>query len=164
MSTPQSLVNQLAQVEFFAGMALPELELLARHAHAADHDTDEYLLQRGRPASGFYLITSGRVSLELDAPRGRLAVQTLGAGDVLGISWLIPPHTWQFSARAVKPVSTIFFDTAEIRQRAERDVVLHDDLMTRFMQLMAKRLHATRIQLLDLYQPPAYQGGEQWSP
>ncbi|NND13592.1 MAG: Crp/Fnr family transcriptional regulator [Acidimicrobiia bacterium] len=162
MSTPGSLVDQLAATDFFSGMAENELELLARHAQATEHDAGVLILQRGRPASGFYLITEGRVALQLQTSRGALVVQTLGRGDVLGLSWLIAPRVWQFSAKALTPISSIHFETDALLEAAEQDVAIHDDLVSRFMGLLAKRLHSTRLQLLDLYQPAVYQGTDEW--
>ena len=47
---------------------------------------------------------TGRVAIEIPRPqRGAIVVATLGAGEVLGWSWLVPPYRWTFDARAVEP-------------------------------------------------------------
>ena len=63
---------------------------------------------RRRPADEFYLIRHGRVALELSAPgRGAVTVRDPRAGDILGLSWLIPPYRWTYDARALEPVRAI---------------------------------------------------------
>ena len=62
----------------------------------------QYLFHEGEPATEFFLIRHGKVALEIAAPgqrRHRLS-QTVGEGDIVGLSWLVPPYRWQFDARA----------------------------------------------------------------
>jgi CRP/FNR family transcriptional regulator, cyclic AMP receptor protein len=72
--------------------------------------TDELIFREGDPANRFYLILDGAIALETSTKeRGSVPVQTIGANDVLGWSWLFPPYYWQFDARAVKPTQSDFF-------------------------------------------------------
>ena len=49
-------------------------------------------LRPQRAADEFYVLRSGKVAVELDTPRrGPLVIETIVAGDVLGVSWLLPP-------------------------------------------------------------------------
>lgn len=146
------IFDLIAPTDFFSGMAPDEVRVLAGFGHIEDTDAGDYLIERGDPASGFRLITIGRVAIELATHARPHMIQTLGPGDVLGISWMIPPHTWQFSARALTPTRAVYLDTDRIREEADRDLLLHDDLVTRFLVVMAKRLQATRLRLLDVYQ------------
>jgi CRP-like cAMP-binding protein len=92
------------------------------------------------------------VAIELPIPaRPVLPIQTLGEGDVLGWSWLYPPHKWQFGARALEPTKAIVFDATRLRARCETDHELGYELMKRFAHVMTQRLTATRLQLLDVY-------------
>ena len=146
-----SVAPQLLDSAFFDGMSVEEADTLAQFASAETHEPGDVFFERGRPAAGFWLILEGRVALDLPTATKSHVIQTLGSGDVLGISWLVRPHTWQFTARAVTETRSIRFDTDRIKEEAGQDVELHDDLVTRFLGVMAKRLQATRVQLLDLY-------------
>ena len=43
-------------------------------------------------ASRFWLIQSGHVALDLHVPgQGRMKIDTIGMGEMLGWSWLFPP-------------------------------------------------------------------------
>ena len=67
------------------------------------------------------MIESGKVALEAHKPaNGATLVQTLGAGDVLGWSWLFPPFVWHFQARAIEPTSVIVLNGAHLLAFAER--------------------------------------------
>ncbi len=83
--------------------------------------------------------------------RPPLVLQTVGAGDILGWSWLIPPYHWMFDAVALEPTRTIALDGRCLRGKCEADRVLGYELLKRFAHIMEQRLQATRLQLLDLY-------------
>jgi hypothetical protein len=77
-------------------------------------------------------------------------VQTVGPGEVVGWSWVVPPHRWQFEARARDAVSGIVFDAAWLREQCESDHQLGYFLLQHLVTVLAGRLAATRLQLLDL--------------
>ena len=105
-------------------------------------------------ADRLHLIVDGDVSIGLHAPGGPPAVvQTLGSGDVLGLSWLIPPYRWAFDASAVTSARAITIDAAKLRAAMADDPVFGYAVLSRLLIAMADRLQATRFQLLDLYGP-----------
>jgi len=113
------------------------------------------LIAEGREADGCWLITSGRVALTTEVPgRGEVVLQTLGAGDVLGWSWLVPPQLWHLTATAIEPVTAVACDTVALRALAERDPALGYRLALGFFELLLARLQSTRARLLDLYGSP----------
>jgi CRP/FNR family cyclic AMP-dependent transcriptional regulator len=113
------------------------------------------LIAEGRHADGCWLITSGRVALTTEVPgRGEVVLQTLGAGDVLGWSWLVPPQLWHLTATAIEPVSAVECDTVALRALAERDPAFGYALALGFFELLLARLQSTRARLLDLYGSP----------
>jgi CRP-like cAMP-binding protein len=123
-------------------------------------EQDVDIFRESEQADRFYVIRHGRLALETDAPHlGRLIIETIEAGEVLGWSWLFPPYRWHFSGRALEPVRAIALDGACLREKCERDHDLGYAMMQRFASIIVERLHATRLQLLDLYASPA-QGGK----
>lgn len=148
----QTLEPLLRSHKFFAGLRPDYLSLLAGCASNAVFPADSYLFREGEPADSFYLVRDGKVALELVAPgHGTLTVQTLGAGDVVGFSWLIEPHCWEFDGRAVERVRAVRMEAACLRGKCEADPALGYELMRRFAHLTVTRLQATRLQLLDVY-------------
>ncbi len=151
MSSPQSLANTLARTSFFSGLDEDELLTLAAHARSTHYEQGQSILTQGQPAEAFYLIIEGRVAVEVPTPEDALAVQELGPGDILGVSWMVPPYYWRFSAHAVTDVNAIRFDGRELRIDAGLDRKLHDDLLTRMVNVMAQRLQAARMQMVELH-------------
>jgi CRP-like cAMP-binding protein len=83
--------------------------------------------------------------------RGAVVIETLEAGEVVGWSWLFAPYRWHFDARALSLVRATSFDGACLRGKAESDPKLGYELMSRFAQVMIRRLQWTRLRLLDVY-------------
>ena len=77
-------------------------------------------------------------------------MHTIGAGEVLGWSWLYPPYSWQFTARTLTPVKTIFFYGSRLRERSEEDHELGYELMKRTAETAVRRLQVTRQRILEL--------------
>ncbi len=108
--------------------------------------------KEGDEATECYIIRHGRVSLESHVPgRGALTVQTLGPGDILGLSWLVPPYKWRFDARAVELTRAIVLEGDCLRRACEEDHELGFEMLRSFLSVMSQRLEATRLQLMDVY-------------
>ncbi|MGK4579160.1 cyclic nucleotide-binding domain-containing protein [Kitasatospora sp. HPMI-4] len=112
------------------------------------------LFDEGGPADRFWLIRSGEVALDLYAPgRPPPVVETIGPGQLLGWSWLFPPYRWHLGAQAIGPVDAWEFPADQVRALCTADPVLGHQLTLRCAEVIAERLQATRIRLLDLYAP-----------
>jgi CRP/FNR family cyclic AMP-dependent transcriptional regulator len=152
MNTKRPLTELLAEHPFFQGLDGAYLEVIAGCARNVRFNAGSYIFCEGEPAAEFYLIRYGRVSIEVHLPdRGTVTIQTLGEGDVVGWSWLVPPYRNQFDARALTLVRALAFDGACIRQKCAEDPRLGYEIFSRFAQIIAERLQATRLQLLDMY-------------
>jgi CRP-like cAMP-binding protein len=113
---------------------------------------DEQLFKEHDEARRFFIIDEGIMALEAIRPaKPATTIQTLGPGDLLGLSWRLTPHRWMWTARAMTDVRLAVFDAAVMRAACEFDADL-DRLMWEIVAREAsKRLHHTRVQLLDLY-------------
>ena len=139
----------IAAHPFVRALGPEHLEMLAEDAREVTFKPDEVIFREGEPANRFYLIRSGRIALEAHEPaNGTALVQHLGAGDVLGWSWLLPPFVWHFRARATELTQAIVLNGAHILIAAERNHEFGHELMKRVAQVVIQRLQATRQQLL----------------
>jgi CRP-like cAMP-binding protein len=128
------------------------LRILVGCASNVRFNAGQILFHEGEEANQFYMIRQGKVAIEILAPElGPITVQTVGEGDVLGWSWLIPPYRWRFDARAVELTRAIALDGKCLRQKSEEDHDLGYELLKRFSGIIVERLEATRLQLLDVY-------------
>jgi len=142
----------LAAQPFLKGLSAKQLELLAENAMPAEFKTDELIFKEGSPANRFYILLGGEVTLESPCPkcddeRGTVLIETVGAGSVLGWSWLFPPYYSHFNARAISPVKAIFFYGTRLREQCESDHELGYQLMKRAAEIFIERLQAAREKL-----------------
>lgn len=148
----ETLEGIIAEHPFFAGLEKHQASLLVSCASNVRFKAGTYIFKEGEEANEFYLIRAGRVALEIFAPQRKpIIVETLGEGDILGWSWLLPPHVWKFHARAVEMTRAIAMDGKCLRNKCEQNHELGYELLKRFAQIVERRLEATRFQLLDVY-------------
>ena len=149
-SAKRSLEQIVAEHPFLRGMSPAHLAILTDAAMLAEFEGGELLFREGDPANRFYLIREGQVVLESPSGEGSaVPIQVIGAGDVLGWSWLFPPYSWRFDARTVGPVKAIFFYGTRLREQCEADHDLGYELMKRMTAVVIQRLQGTREQLLQ---------------
>jgi CRP/FNR family transcriptional regulator, cyclic AMP receptor protein len=138
---------------FFRGLRYEHLETLQTLAHEVRFDRDQIIFREGDESSFFYIILSGRVSLEVTALGRTLRVQTVGEGEEFGWSSMLPSQGKQFQARALDALKALAFDGARLREACDEDPVFGYALMKRLVGVVSERLGALRVQLLDLYAP-----------
>jgi len=146
-----SLMPILNEHPFFSGLSGAHLDLVVGCARNVRFERDAYLFHEGVLATDFYLIRHGRVSIELSVQHRSRVVSTMGPGEVLGWSWLIPPYHWTCGARAMELTRAIALDGACLRQKCEADHELGFELLKRFARDMETRLHGAWMQVVDMY-------------
>ncbi|GAA4149906.1 cyclic nucleotide-binding domain-containing protein [Actinomadura keratinilytica] len=145
-------VEQLAGLAVFAELDAADLARLASAARPVAFPAARRLFEEGGTADRFWIVQDGTVALDLHLPdRGTLIVETLGAGEIVGWSWLFPPYRWRFGAVATRPVRALEFDARLVRFILTLDPRLAQELTRRFAEVVVERLQATRMRLLDLY-------------
>jgi len=148
----ETLERIIAEHPFFVGLNDGFTNLMVSCASNVRFKGGTYILREGDPANTFYLIREGKVAVEVLAPQHKpIIVSTLGVGEILGWSWLLPPFQWKFSARAADDVRAIALDGKCLRTKCEENDDLGYEVLKRFAQIMERRLEATRLQLLDVY-------------
>ncbi|MFB7012708.1 MULTISPECIES: cyclic nucleotide-binding domain-containing protein [unclassified Streptomyces] len=112
------------------------------------------LFQEGDHADRFWILRSGTVTLDIHVPGSSpAAIDSLGPGELVGWAWLFEPYVWHLGAEAMTPVRTHEFDAATVRMMIDADPVFGSAVGHWVGQVLAHRLQATRIRLLDLYAP-----------
>jgi CRP/FNR family transcriptional regulator, cyclic AMP receptor protein len=147
----ESMVTRVALHPFLAGMNRTLLALLTDCAMPVHFKKGQTIFREGEMANRFYLIESGKVVLESGDGLGKpVLIETIGAGDLLGWSWMFPPYTWRFTARAAEPTAAIFFYGTILREYCERDYSLGFELFKRMAPVMIKRMQNAREKLVLL--------------
>jgi CRP/FNR family transcriptional regulator, cyclic AMP receptor protein len=148
----QTLERIIAEHPFFAGLNGEFMEMVRGCASNVRFPKGTYIFKEGDEANTFYLVREGKVALEIFAPQRKpIIVETLGVGEVLGWSWLLPPYSWKFHAHAIEDTRAIALDGKCLRTKCETNHDLGYAVLKRFAQVVSQRLDATRFQLLDVY-------------
>lgn len=153
----QEIEKYLSTHAFFSGMDNSYVKFLSDSVTELQITKGSVLFQYGKPADKFYLVREGQVSIQVPALMGpTLNIQTLGEGQILGWSWLIPPYRWNFQARAMEDSDLLEFDGSAILARCEADPQFGYDVFKRFATLMSERLDAARQKMMDEWNPPGF--------
>lgn len=135
---------------FLRGLADGHLATLASLCRHVAVPARQRLFEAGAVADRFWLLDAGQVVIDTTVPgRGRLVIETIGRGDVTGVSWLLPPYQWRFGAVTTQPMQAFAFDAAPVRAACSADPVLGYELGRRFSAVLVRRLQATRARLIE---------------
>ena len=146
--------GDIARIEhpLLAGLSDEHMRQIASCAWGDRFEEGEYLFRVGELANRCFLISAGRLSLELDGgARGIVRIVTLEENDVAGFSWIFPPHRWSWDGRVVEPIEATVLDGEALRALKAADHDFGYELLMRFGAVMSARLEATRLQLMDVY-------------
>ena len=155
--TKNELVNYLRSQTIFSDLKVAHIKVLAQHVQEKQFAAGELLFRQEDPAESFYILREGSVKVEVPAINGpQLEVQALGADDVLGWSWLMPPYRWTFQAIAQADSNVLVFDGKALLARCEKDTDFGYALMKRFTGLMQERLHAARLKIMESWAPAGW--------
>jgi CRP-like cAMP-binding protein len=128
------------------------LEQIARIARLRDFQRDDVVFRQGDPAQYIYLIADGNISLEICAAgTGCKPILTLGPGELLGWSAVLEQTCFTARARALEPTRLVEIYVAQLLTMFNHDPQFGYELMHRTALALAKRLSATRMQLLNVY-------------
>lgn len=148
------------QLDLLRGLTAEQRQRLSGLAERESFSARQVLLVEGTAHERVHLLTSGRVRLEMNVPgRGRVPILTLGAGDLLAFSALLGTGAMTASAVAEIAGETLSFDGPQLRQLCAADHELGYAVMSALAETLARRLVATRLQLLDLFHRPLPAGG-----
>jgi CRP/FNR family transcriptional regulator, cyclic AMP receptor protein len=140
----------LAAHPMLRGMSTDHLAVLADSASDVAFPAGHRLFEEGGSADHFWLVQSGSVALDLHVPgHGRVRIDTVGLGELLGWSWRFPPYRWAFGAVAVSPVKAFEFDAQAVRASCASQPEFGHEVTERLARVLAKRLQSTRARLIS---------------
>jgi CRP-like cAMP-binding protein len=150
--TDSGILAAFSSHAFLQGLGAQHRLRLASGVRPVAFAPGEYLAREGQTADAFYLVQSGQVGIGSHlGERGAVPIQTVGPGEVVGWSWLLPPYRWQFDARAIDAVQGLAFNGGWLRQQCEQDHELGFHLLKQLVAVISSRLAASRMQRLDIY-------------
>ncbi len=147
-----SVIAMLNHTWFGAELAPETQERLARRGSIVEFEADEVILHEGEEATEMGILVSGRLALRTLVPeRGPVTILSVEPGDVFGWSAVLPEAKAQSTVVATEPSRALVIDGATLRAALKEDHALAASLYPRVLKAVARRLRATRLQLLDLF-------------
>ncbi len=141
----------LRRYPFFANFTDQELKGLAMLAEEQRYAAGDSIFSEGEAARKSYLIVEGSVDIVMIIDGfNHVGVASLGAGEWLAWSALIPPYTLSATGHAAAPATLVAFDGPALLAMCEVDPHFGYRLMAKIAQVISERLHDTRIQLASL--------------
>ena len=103
--------------ELFEHLTAEALLQLDRIAVPQRYPVKSVLFREGKPASGVFLVRSGRVKLSLHCSHGKsLVVQFAGPGEPLGLGATIAARPYEVTAEATAPCEVCFLPRKQFLQ------------------------------------------------
>lgn len=148
----QQLRQTLRELHFSALLSDATAQKLAALLSPCEFAAGTLVFDEGTTSPWLYVIVSGEVSLEMCVPaRGCTRILTLGPGDLLAWSSLLGEGRMTATAIATSPARLLAASAPDLKALCDADHEFGFELMRGMAQALAKRLTATRLQLLDLY-------------
>ena len=140
----------LRESQLFRGVRNQHLQLFLPMCRQDSVTKGAPIFLEGEPARFLYIVTQGRVALEmrLERPDGSVAgpttVASIGPGDAFGWSALVEPHILTLSAKAVEPSELLLIGADAFREVLGHYPDVGYRVMVNVAKLLAERLSQTR--------------------
>jgi len=146
--------DELAHLEFCADMTDGDRAILAKMLTRQEFGFDQVVFRSGEPADACYLVEEGSVALEVcSAGVGCRRMITLSAGELVGWSPFLAGACFTATARTLEQSKLLRIPAEEIRLTCERNPAFGYHMLRQVIQVLASRINASRLQLLDLFGP-----------
>jgi CRP-like cAMP-binding protein len=136
-----------------------QFEQLMQIAELVEFEPNEVIHREGDESDRLYLVVRGHVAIELAGRKEVLRVETVGPGGEFGWSSMLQGAGRYFQSRALDGVQALTFHAGDLKQMCEEDPRFGYALMSRLLAVVAERLQATRLQIVDMHWTPAKRAG-----
>jgi CRP-like cAMP-binding protein len=146
------IVSALRGMRALEGLSHEHVDRLASIAEEVAFPAGAIIFREGDPATDVYLLMEGSVSVEICAPSvGCRRILTVAEGELLGWSPVLEQGKLTASARTQAPTLAVKINGQRLLALCDEDPRFGYEFMRRAALALAKRLSATRLQLLNLY-------------
>ena len=140
-----TLEDKILEHPFLKTLPPEDSERLLKNAYEIEFKNREVLFCDGEPANRLFLIQSGKVALETGDGQNKTAIEVIQPGGVLGWSWLFPPFSWHFLARALEGTHVVVLDGAHLLVECEENPAFGYRLMKRIAQVLIHRIESQKV-------------------
>jgi CRP-like cAMP-binding protein len=123
-------------------------------AEFVELEAGEYLFREGEENHNVYVLLDGQLDLTMTVPgRGAQRILSLGTGELVAWSAVLGSGIMTCSAICMQSAQLIAINSKAIESMLQVDHEFGFEFMKMTASALAKRLTATRLQLLDLFAP-----------
>ena len=147
----KNLEPVLKKHPFFKDLEQEYFDFIVGCATNVQFEEGEIIMKENDPADKFFLVREGMAAIDIPISESKIiTIQTVGSGDIVGWSWLIPPYKYRFNCRIVEDIRAIVLDGKCLREKCEKNHDLGYELLKRLTVVFTQRLEATRKQIISL--------------
>jgi CRP-like cAMP-binding protein len=145
------LERSLSTHPFLQGLDPEHIRFLVGCTRNVRYKPGEYLKHEGEHEDTLHLIRQGTVSIEAPSARGEpVVLETVGPGDVLGVSCLTPSAA-HLDTRAREAVLAFAIDNRCLLRKMQEDARFGFAVSMKLLERTYRRLDRARLQSLDVY-------------
>jgi CRP-like cAMP-binding protein len=146
-------LQTLEKLSFLEGFPPEYLKPLTAVAKVIEVPANEVIFEEGQKSPNIFVVIEGKVALEVWlASRGSSVIQTVGPGKLLGWTPVLAPGKMTATARAVEQSRLVAINALQVLDACAENPRFGMEFMRRTALALARRLNATRLQLLDAYE------------
>ncbi len=148
-----AVVDSLRNSELLRDLEKRHLEKMSPLCRGISYREGMTIFKEGNEAKELYILTEGRVALEMeirpvpDRPAIPTAVDVVTKGDGFGWSAIVEPYVYTLSARCLTNCQVLALKGEMLREAMVNDPELGYELMKRIAKLISLRLTYTRLRL-----------------
>lgn len=154
MSHARKVIIPRVKHPFFRGLSDDFRNQITKLGKVTEFAKGKTVFRDGGKAEHFFLILKGKVNLigveqdiRFETEPEKRVFHTLGAGDVVGWSWVITPYRWRFDAVVEQNAELLAIDGVRLRRTMQVDHELGYEVYKRLVPIMNQRLIASRLKL-----------------
>lgn len=148
----KDVIGSLAEMRLYSGLSESVLSQLADMAEVRRFCSGEVLFHEGAGCGDLFFLRHGKVQLQMRVPgHGSIPILTLGPGQLVAWSAVLGTGEMTTSAVALEETEAFAMPADKLEELCERDHDFGYQFMERLAGALARRLVATRLQLLDLF-------------
>lgn len=150
-----TIIDTLKSSRLFEGFEAHHLEKIANLCRGGSFKEGTAIFKEGDEATELYVLTEGRVALEMnvqpvpDRPAIPTAVEVVSKGESFGLSAFVEPHKYTLSARCMTSCTVLAIKADMLGKLIADDPSLGYELMKRLAALIRRRLINTRLRLIS---------------
>lgn len=148
-----TITDTLKSSELFGDLETDHLEKVSVLCRGGSYREGMMIFKEGDEATEFYVLTEGRIALEMEVcpvpnrPAIPTAVDVISKGESFGWSALVEPYVYTLSARCMTNCTVLAIKGDMLRKVMADNAGLGFELMKRLAQLISLRLTHTRLRL-----------------